>query len=63
MLGFLIGVLPGAGATIAAFMAYGAERNIAGKQRQEQFGKGSLRGLAARKRPTTPPPPAPSCPC
>ncbi|WP_241496695.1 tripartite tricarboxylate transporter permease [Aeromonas caviae] len=28
-------------------MAYGAERNIAGKQRQEQFGKGSLRGLAA----------------
>ncbi|OZG43727.1 tripartite tricarboxylate transporter TctA [Aeromonas sp. A35_P] len=47
VLGFLIGVLPGAGATIAAFMAYGAERNIAGKQRQEQFGKGSLRGLAA----------------
>ncbi|WP_439836753.1 tripartite tricarboxylate transporter permease [Aeromonas caviae] len=32
---------------IAAFMAYGTERNIAGKQRQEQFGKGSLRGLAA----------------
>ena len=47
VLGFLIGVLPGAGATIAAFMAYGTERNIAGKQRQEQFGKGSLRGLAA----------------
>ncbi|CAD7491494.1 tripartite tricarboxylate transporter permease [Aeromonas dhakensis] len=47
VLGFLIGVLPGAGATIAAFMAYGAERNIAGKQRQEQFGQGSLRGLAA----------------
>jgi putative tricarboxylic transport membrane protein len=42
VLGFLIGVLPGAGATIAAFMAYGAERNIAGKQRQEEFGKGSL---------------------
>lgn len=47
VLGFLIGVLPGAGATIAAFMAYGAERNIAGKQHQDQFGKGSLRGLAA----------------
>ncbi len=27
--GFLVGVLPGAGATIASFLAYGLERNLA----------------------------------
>lgn len=47
VMGFLIGVLPGAGATIASFMAYGAERNFASKRRQEAFGKGSLTGIAA----------------
>ncbi|CAJ1774566.1 hypothetical protein LMCDFJHI_00637 [Aeromonas salmonicida] len=47
VLGFLIGVLPGAGATIASFMAYGAERNFASKRRQEELGKGSLTGVAA----------------
>ncbi len=45
--GFLIGVLPGAGATIASFLGYAVERNIAPKDEQEQFGKGSLKGLAA----------------
>ena len=45
--GFLIGVLPGAGATIASFLGYAVERNIAPKQDQEQFGKGSVKGLAA----------------
>lgn len=45
--GFLIGVLPGAGATIASFLGYAVERNIAPKAEQEQFGKGSLKGLAA----------------
>lgn len=45
--GFLIGVLPGAGATIASFLGYAVERNIATKEEQEQFGKGSLKGLAA----------------
>ncbi len=45
--GFLIGVLPGAGATIASFLGYAVERNIASKEEQEQFGKGSLKGLAA----------------
>ncbi|UWQ24259.1 tripartite tricarboxylate transporter permease [Leisingera aquaemixtae] len=45
--GFLIGVLPGAGATIASFLGYAVERNIAPKEEQEQFGKGSLKGLAA----------------
>ena len=45
--GFFIGVLPGAGATIASFLGYAVERNIASKEEQEQFGKGSVKGLAA----------------
>ncbi|MDG2404073.1 MAG: tripartite tricarboxylate transporter permease, partial [Paracoccaceae bacterium] len=45
--GFLIGVLPGAGATIASFLGYAVERNIASKHEQDEFGKGSLKGLAA----------------
>lgn len=47
VLGFLIGVLPGAGATIASFMAYGAERHFARKSKRDEFGKGSLTGIAA----------------
>ncbi len=45
--GFLIGVLPGAGATIASFLGYAVERNIASPEDQKQFGKGSIKGLAA----------------
>ncbi len=45
--GFFIGVLPGAGATIASFLGYAVERNIATKEEQEKFGKGSVKGLAA----------------
>ncbi len=45
--GFLIGVLPGAGATISSFLGYAVERNIAKKEDQEKFGKGSVKGLAA----------------
>lgn len=45
--GFLIGVLPGAGATIASFLGYAVERNLATKEEQAQFGKGSIKGLAA----------------
>ena len=45
--GFFIGVLPGAGATIASFLGYAVERNIAPKAEQEMFGKGSIKGLAA----------------
>jgi len=47
VLGFLGGVLPGAGATIASFLAYGMERGIASTADKAQFGKGSLKGLAA----------------
>ncbi len=47
ILGFFVGVLPGAGATIASFLAYGLERNLASAKEKLKFGKGSLRGLAA----------------
>jgi len=47
VLGFFIGVLPGAGATIASFLAYGMERNIASAKEKLKFGKGSIKGLAA----------------
>ncbi len=47
LLGFLVGVLPGAGATLGSFMAYGMERNLASPEEREKFGKGSLLGLAA----------------
>ena len=45
--GFFIGVLPGAGATIASFLGYAVERNIAPKHEQDEFGKGAIKGLAA----------------
>ncbi len=45
--GFFIGVLPGAGATIASFLGYAVERNIATKVEQAEFGHGSVKGLAA----------------
>jgi len=47
VLGFLVGVLPGAGATMASFLGYAVERNLAPKDQREQFGKGAQRGLAA----------------
>src|SRR5690606_30174142 len=43
--GFLLGVLPGAGATIASFISYIFEKRIA--KNPEEFGKGSVKGLAA----------------
>ena len=47
ILGFIIGVLPGAGATIASFLAYGMERNFVKSAEKEKFGKGSVQGLSA----------------
>ena len=47
VLGFIVGVLPGAGATIASFLAYGMERNFVSKDEKEKFGKGSVQGLCA----------------
>ena len=47
VIGFFIGVLPGAGATIASFLAYGMERNFVNDEEKQKFGKGSVHGLAA----------------
>ena len=47
VVGFLIGVMPGAGATIASFLGYAMERNLAPRADREEFGKGSIKGLAA----------------
>ncbi|MGI8315950.1 tripartite tricarboxylate transporter permease [Halobacillus mangrovi] len=44
-LGFLLGVLPGAGATIASFIGYITEKRLSKKS--DEFGKGSIKGLAA----------------
>ena len=45
LLGFFVGVLPGAGGTIASFVAYGVEERIAGAT--GRFGSGDARGVAA----------------
>ncbi|MBT4492451.1 MAG: tripartite tricarboxylate transporter permease [Gammaproteobacteria bacterium] len=46
ILGFLVGILPGAGATIASFLAYGVEKKLAGSA-TPAFGEGNIKGLAA----------------
>lgn len=45
LMGFVVGILPGAGATIASAMTYASERKIAGDD--GKFGEGDLRGLAS----------------
>jgi putative tricarboxylic transport membrane protein len=45
LLGFVIGVLPGAGATLASFMGYALEKRVSDKD--GTFGKGDPRGVAA----------------
>jgi len=45
VLGFFVGVLPGAGGTIATFVAYGVEEKLAGAD--GDFGNGDPRGVAA----------------
>lgn len=45
IIGFIVGVLPGAGATIASFVAYNTEKKLVDKQ--NTFGKGDIRGVAA----------------
>jgi putative tricarboxylic transport membrane protein len=45
VIGFLIGVLPGAGSTIASFISYGVEKAVS--RRREEFGTGVVEGVAA----------------
>lgn len=45
LLGFIIGILPGAGPTVATFFSYDLERRVA--RDKSQFGHGDIRGVAA----------------
>lgn len=45
VLGFFVGVLPGAGATIASFLGYTMEKRLA--RDGDTFGKGNIKGVAA----------------
>jgi putative tricarboxylic transport membrane protein len=45
VVGFLIGILPGAGSTIASFMSYGIEKAVS--KHPEEFGRGAIEGVAA----------------
>ena len=45
ILGFVVGVIPGAGATIASLMAYSTERSLS--KHPEKFGTGEMAGLVA----------------
>ncbi|MDC9612458.1 tripartite tricarboxylate transporter permease [Xenorhabdus khoisanae] len=45
VIGFFVGILPGAGATIASAITYMTEKRISGNS--DSFGKGDIRGVAA----------------
>jgi len=45
VIGFLVGVLPGAGATIASFIAYAVEKKVS--KHPERFGNGVIEAVAA----------------
>lgn len=45
IIGFFVGVLPGAGGTIASFVSYTTEKRLI--DREGTFGKGDIRGVAA----------------
>ena len=44
VLGFFIGVLPGAGPTVSTFLSYAVEKKVS--KHPEQFGKGAIEGVA-----------------
>jgi putative tricarboxylic transport membrane protein len=45
IIGFVIGALPGAGSTVAAFVSYIVEKRVS--KHPEKFGKGAIEGVAA----------------
>ncbi len=45
LVGFIVGILPGAGSTIASFLSYGIEKAVS--KHPEQFGHGAIEGVAA----------------
>jgi len=44
VIGFFVGVLPGAGASLASFFSYGAEKRLS--RHPEEFGRGAIEGVA-----------------
>ena len=44
VLGFLVGLLPGGGATLASFLSYAIEKRLT--KRPEEFGRGAVEGVA-----------------
>jgi len=44
VIGFFVGILPGAGATLASFLSYDIEKRLA--KHPEKFGQGEIRGVA-----------------
>lgn len=44
-IGFVFGILPGAGSTLASFMSYGIERRVS--RNKANFGKGAIEGVAS----------------
>lgn len=44
-IGFVLGILPGAGSTLASFMSYGIEKKVS--PNKKVFGKGAIEGVAA----------------
>ncbi|MFE5670145.1 tripartite tricarboxylate transporter permease [Agromyces sp. NPDC056523] len=44
-IGFGLGILPGAGSTLASFMSYGIERKVS--RNKAEFGKGAIEGVAS----------------
>lgn len=45
LIGFFVGILPGAGATVSSFLSYSVEKKISKKP--EEFGKGADKGLSS----------------
>jgi putative tricarboxylic transport membrane protein len=45
VLGFLVGMLPGAGPTVASFLSYTVEKQVS--RHPEEFGRGAIEGVAA----------------
>ncbi|MBI2986365.1 MAG: tripartite tricarboxylate transporter permease [Deltaproteobacteria bacterium] len=45
IVGFIVGVLPGAGSTVASILSYGLERAVS--RHPEKFGNGAIEGVAA----------------
>jgi putative tricarboxylic transport membrane protein len=60
VLGFLVGILPGAGPTVSTFLSYASRRR---SRSTRGVRRGAIEGVAGPSRPTTPPRPARWCRC